>query len=70
MTSAHAVHWTLLDHSAAEPVRAGDLVSVEAGGMPIYRVVAVGANGAVLEHETSPTTLVAPLDSFRWRGAA
>jgi len=63
-----SVDWALLDHTAAEPVTVGDLVSVDAGGMPIYRVVQVAG----------PTILVAgehggerelPLHLFRWRGA-
>jgi hypothetical protein len=70
MSLSHAVEWTLLDHAASDPVQAGDLVSIEAGGMPIYRVLAVGPTGALLEHETSPVTLVIPLDRFRWRAAA
>jgi hypothetical protein len=68
MPSAGAIEWTLLDHAAPQPVRVGDVVSAEAGGMPIYRVLAVGQSGAVLEHDTSRTTLVLPLDRFRWRG--
>lgn len=69
MATSRALEWRLLDHAGDRPVRAGDVVSVEAGGMPIYRVLAVGASGAVVEHENSLTTLVIPLDRFRWTGA-
>ncbi len=41
MATAHAIDWVLLDHAADRPVDIGDVVSIDAGGMPIYRVVAL-----------------------------
>ena len=68
--SAHAIDWHILDHDAAEPVAIGDVVSVDAGGMPIYRVVAVEDGQVLLGGERDPSLRRMSLDSFRWRGAA
>jgi hypothetical protein len=69
MASFHAVDWALLDHTASEPVKVGDMVSAEPGGMPIYRVLAFAQGLARLEGERA-NTREAPLDGFRWRGTA
>lgn len=64
-----SVEWVLLDHAAAEPVAVGDLVSVDAGGMPIYRVVKVTAGHVWLDGERHDAARELPLALFRWRGA-
>ena len=69
MASSHAIDWVLLDHSAARPVHIGDVVSVDAGGMPIYRVVALDGGSLRLDDERHSAQIL-PLDRFRWRGAA
>ena len=69
MASFRAVDWVLLDHTADEPVRVGDLVSADAGGMPIYWVEAVVEGGALLGDEARRTTQAMSLDKFRWKGA-
>lgn len=66
---SHHLDWTLLDHTAERPVQVGDLVSAEAGGMPIYRVVAVEDRWVRLQDERHPAEVM-PLDRFRWRSAA
>ena len=66
---AHVVDWDLLDHTAPDPVRVGDVVSTEPGGMPIYRVLAVQAGHAVLEDEQHSAPRDMPLTAFRWKGA-
>ena len=70
MMSSHAVEWRLLDHTAREPVQIGDLVSVDAGGMPIFRVLALADGRAWLRGERDAATEEAPLDRFRWKGLA
>jgi len=69
MSALPALQWELLDHSAEEPVRSGDLVSADAGGLPIYRVVGLEGRTVRLdparEHPSAP---VMALDAFRWRG--
>ncbi len=62
-----AIHWELLDHAASKPVEIGDAVSVDAGGMPIYRVVGLAGSKAWLDDERGRTRLLASLDAFRWR---
>ena len=69
MSALHAIDWHILDHKAAQPVAIGDVVSVDAGGMPIYRVMAVEAGRVLLGGERDPSPRVMALDSFRWRGA-
>ena len=64
-----SVEWMLLDHTAAEPVTVGDLVSVDAGGMPIYRVAKVVQGHVWLHGERDTATREMPLGLFRWRGA-
>lgn len=69
MAISHAIDWVLLDHAASHPVDVGDVVSVDAGGMPIYRVVAVEGSAVRLTDERQRMAQVIPLDRFRWRGS-
>jgi hypothetical protein len=68
MTGSHAVDWTLLDHAARAPVKVGDMVSADAGGMPIYRVMAFEDGRAWMATGHGAPARVMPLDGFRWRG--
>ena len=63
-----SVDWALLDHTAAQPVAAGDLVSVDAGGMPIYRVLQLAGPSVRVSGEHGGEREM-PLELFRWRGA-
>jgi hypothetical protein len=67
MTAIRAMDWTPLDLSAPEPVKAGDLVSADAGGLPIYRVMAVEGGRAWVAARPGAPARAAPLDAFRWR---
>lgn len=64
-----SVEWMLLDHTASEPVSVGDLVSVDAGGMPIYRVAKVVQGHVWVSGERGEAAREIPLALFRWRGA-
>jgi hypothetical protein len=66
---ASVVDWALLDHAASEPVRVGDMVSTDAGGMPIYRVMAFEGGRALLAGEHQAAARDMPLAAFRWRAA-
>ncbi|MBW8814795.1 MAG: hypothetical protein JF588_15360 [Caulobacterales bacterium] len=69
MSAQPALQWEILDHAAAYPVRIGDLVSADAGGLPIYRVIGLSGRDVWLgEERERPTATVMPLDAFRWRG--
>ncbi|MGC1304431.1 MAG: hypothetical protein WA840_18850 [Caulobacteraceae bacterium] len=59
-----AHHWTAIDLSG---VTAGDLVSAEAGGLPIYRVIAVEDQKTLLREELSGRDHVARLSDLRWK---
>jgi len=69
MAISHAIDWVLLDHAADHPVDVGDVVSAEAGGMPIYRVLGVEGREVRLVDDRHHGAQVIPLDRFRWRGA-
>ena len=60
-----AVNWIL---SKQDDVHIGDVVSADAGGMPIYRVVAIDDDGALLEDEHHGAVR-APLNRFPWKAA-
>ncbi len=66
---ASFVDWALLDHTASEPVRVGDMVSTDAGGMPIYRVLAFEGGRALLAGERQDAARDMPITAFRWRAA-
>lgn len=70
MPNTRAVDWAPLDHAAREPVKVGDMVSADAGGMPIYRVIAFEAGRAWVATAMGAPARAMPLDSFRWRAAA
>jgi hypothetical protein len=70
MASLGNLDWAPVDHRARQPVRVGDLVSAEAGGMPVYTVVAVEPGRAWVATRPAAPARAMPLDAFRWRGAA
>ena len=65
--NARHVDWTPLDLSAPEPVKTGDLVSADAGGLPIYRVMALEEGRAWVATAQGAPARAVPLDLFRWR---
>jgi hypothetical protein len=58
------VDWVPLQ---TEAVHVGDLVSTDAGGMPIYRVVAVEDGNALLQGDGSPDVRAMPLERLHWK---
>ena len=67
MSSLSAVDWVLLSGNA--DIEVGDIVSADAGGMPIYRVVALADGKAWLNDEEHAAQQVMPVDRFRWKAA-
>jgi len=61
-----AIEWMRL---ADDAVKVGDLVSADAGGMPIYRVVAVDGEQALLQGERGAEIQKMALHCFHWRAA-
>jgi hypothetical protein len=60
-----ALQWVL---SSQEDVHVGDVVSADAGGMPIYKVMAILGRDALLEDEQH-TPVRAPHDRVPWKAA-
>jgi hypothetical protein len=51
-------------------IAVGDLVSADAGGLPIYRVAALDTHRAWLRDETTGRDHVAPLSALHWKFTA
>ena len=63
------VDWVLLNDAAQAEVEVGDLVSVEAGGAPTYRVLRLDDGRAWLRDEIRHLDCVAPLSQFQWKAS-
>ncbi|HEY2707754.1 MAG TPA: hypothetical protein VGI95_06845 [Caulobacteraceae bacterium] len=61
------VDWVLLNEAAQAAVQVGDLVSVEAGGAPTWRVIKLTDGRAWLRDEVRGLDSVAPLSQFHWK---
>jgi hypothetical protein len=61
------VDWVLLDEAAQRQVQVGDLVSVEAGGVPTFRVLRLNEGRAWLRDETRGLDCVSALSQFHWK---
>ena len=64
---ARHIDWEFLDSEAARGVRAGDIVSAAAGGLPIYRIMSLGAGRAWLRDEVRGMDCVSALSQFHWK---
>ena len=62
-----ACHWVTIERFGVMP---GDLVSSEAGGLPIYRVLSLQDQRAWLRDERTGRDHIAPLSSLRWKLAS
>jgi hypothetical protein len=61
------VDWVLLNDAAQAEVEVGDLVSVEAGGTPTWRVMRLDDGRAWLRDEVGGMDCVSPLSQFHWK---
>ncbi len=61
------VEWSFIDRDARTPLLRGDLVSAEAGGLPVYEVVEVSDGRVWLRDAQSRRDYVLPRNSVRWR---
>ncbi len=59
-----ARHWNIIDRDGIAP---GDLVSAEAGGLPVYRVLALQDRRLWLREERSGRDHILPADAMRWK---
>ena len=67
---AGEIDWVYLDQATGGCVRPGELISAEAGGMPIYRVMALGDGRAWLRNLQDGSDRVTPLSGFHWKASA
>jgi hypothetical protein len=63
------VDWVLLNEAAQARVEVGDVVSVEAGGTPTFRVMRLADGRAWLRDESRQLDCVAPLSQFHWKAS-
>jgi hypothetical protein len=61
------VDWVLLDDAGQRDVAVGDLVSVEAGGAPTWRVLKLTDGRAWLRDDARRMDQIAPLNQFHWK---
>jgi hypothetical protein len=63
------VDWVLLNEAAQAQVEVGDVVSVEAGGTPTFKVMRLADGRAWLRDESRRLDCVAPLSQFHWKAS-
>ena len=56
--------WNIIDRSR---IAVGDLVSAEAGGLPVYRVLSLQDRRLWLREEQSGRDTIAPVDAMHWK---
>jgi hypothetical protein len=67
MQGLGAIEWVFL---ANHGVQVGDAISADAGGLPIYRVVAIDKGQAWVRGEDDATVRVMPVACFSWKAAS
>ncbi|MGI8840056.1 MAG: hypothetical protein ACR2F8_04620 [Caulobacteraceae bacterium] len=67
---ARDIEWQYLDSPVNGAVKVGELVSAAAGGLPIYKVMALGDGRAWLHDPRSGADRVAPITHFHWKARA
>ena len=61
------IEWVYLNLANETDVRVGELVSAEAGGLPIYRIVSLSNGRAWLKDLQDGSDRVTPLSAFHWK---
>ena len=61
------VNWIPVDQDAPDAIKVGYLVSAEAGGLPVYRVLAVTNGRAWLRDGERLTDCIFPLSRLHWK---
>lgn len=65
--TAGNIDWVYLNLANLNEVRVGELISAEAGGLPIYRVMALRDGRAWLKDLDDGSDRVTPLSAFHWK---
>ena len=63
------IDWQFLSGASALEVRPGDLISADAGGLPIYRVMSLEGDRAWLRNLETGADVVTSLYAFHWRAS-
>jgi hypothetical protein len=61
------IEWVYLDRADDGAVRLGELISADAGGLPIYRVMGLSTGRAWLRDLRDGSDRVSPLRDFHWK---
>lgn len=61
------IEWIYLDRADESEVRLGELVSADAGGLPIYQVVDLQQGRAWLRDLRDGSDRISPLTDFHWK---
>ena len=64
---AGEIEWVYLDRADEGEVHQGELISAEAGGFPIYRVISLSNGRAWLKDLRDGADRVCPLREFHWK---
>ena len=62
-----AIEWVHLDPDAPDSLQVGDAVSAAAGGLPIYRVVAVADRQAWVRDADHAAIRLLPIARLHWK---
>jgi hypothetical protein len=65
--SPSRIEWVHLDSEAPGAVHVGDVVSAAAGGLPIYRIVALADRQAWVSDEAHAQVRLLPLGAMHWK---
>lgn len=65
--AAGEVDWVFLNLGMESAVRVGEMISADAGGLPIYRVMALRDGRAWLRDVDNGADRVTPLRDFHWK---
>ncbi len=65
--TAGNIDWVFLNLANPGEVRVGELISADAGGLPIYRVMALRDGRAWLKDLDDDSDRVTPLTAFHWK---
>jgi hypothetical protein len=60
------IEWRLIDPAATAPLAIGDLVSAEAGGLPVYEVLSIGDGRVWLRDQQGGRDHIMPTGALHW----
>ena len=70
MPDSRHIDWVLLDPARGQGASVGDLISSDAGGMPVYQLVGLKDRTAVVRDPRGGAEQTMPLGRFRWKIAS